>query len=281
MVFINAQSVNSEIKKQQALARDITTIQSQISSGRKFERPSDAPQDWILISDLGRQQSLAASWQSNVDFAISRADQADTGLRDVNNLMTRVTELLVASAGTAPESPSSEAVAQELAGIRETIYSILNQTDYQGRPNYDDGAVVKIPVGSGLNVEAVPTRQSVEDGVPTLTGPKNLYDILDSAVASILTSDTAARETALSDSRAALDHVIGAQSQQGVRSQRLEAEDNRLADRNVVLAESRSRLEDTDLTEAIANLETKLTTLSAAQTAFARISQQSLFDLLR
>jgi flagellar hook-associated protein 3 FlgL len=56
---------------------------------------------------------------------------------------------------------------------------------------------------------------------------------------------------------------------------------DRLTDRQLQLAESRSVLEDTDLTEAIANVQAKLTTLQAAQGAFSRIAQQTLFDLIR
>ena len=44
--------------------------------------------------------------------------------------------------------------------------------------------------------------------------------------------------------------------------------------------ERRSGLEDTDLTETIARIQSKLLSLEAAQAAFARINRQSLFDLI-
>jgi len=66
-----------------------------------------------------------------------------------------------------------------------------------------------------------------------------------------------------------------------VRAQRLEDIDNRLTDSALALTERRSTLEDTDLTETITKLQSKLTTLEAAQAAFARINQTSLFDFLR
>ena len=56
---------------------------------------------------------------------------------------------------------------------------------------------------------------------------------------------------------------------------------NRVLDSDLQLTERRSLLEDTDLTETISSLQTKLTSLEAAQAAFARISRTSLFDLLR
>jgi len=281
MVFITSQSVNAEILRQQSLAREISTYQTQISSGKKFEQPSDNPQDWLQISSIGRQQSLTASWESNLNFAKSRAAQAASGLGDVNNLMTRVTELLVVSTSTSQNSPGAEAVAQEIEGIKATISSILNQRDYQGTPTFDDNTAVAIPVGQGLTVEAVGTRQSIEDGVATLSGPQSLYQILDTAITAVRSGNQTSQTAALDDVRKGLDHVIVAQSRQGVRGQRLDDESNRLLDINLNLQERRSNLEDTDLTEIIARVQSRLITLQAAQTAFAKISQQSLFSLIR
>ena len=281
MVFITSQSVNSEILRQQNLSRDIATFQLQVSSGKKFDAPSDNPQDWLQISTIGRQQSLTAAWEDNLKFAQSRAAQASSGLGDVNNLMSRVTELLVTSTSTSPNSPGTEAIAVELEGIRDSIAAILTQTDYQGTPTFDDGTSVAIPIGKGMAVDAVATRQSVEEGISTASGPKTIYEVLDGAIAAVRSGDNAARNASLTEARSALDHVIVAQSKQGVRTQRLDDESSRILDANLQLAERRSGLEDADLTEVIAKLQAKLVTLQAAQTVYAKINQQSLFTLIR
>lgn len=281
MVFITSQSVNSEILRQQGLSRDIATFQLQVSSGKKFDAPSDNPQDWLQISTIGRQQSLTAAWEDNLKFAQSRAAQASSGLGDVNNLMSRVTELLVTSTSTSPNSPGTEAIAVELEGIRDSIAAILTQTDYQGTPTFDDGTSVAIPIGKGMAVDAVATRQSVEEGISTTNGPRSIYQVLDSAIAAVRSGDNSARNASLTEARSALDHVIVAQSKQGVRTQRLDDESSRILDANLQLAERRSGLEDADLTEVIAKLQAKLVTLQAAQTVYAKINQQSLFTLIR
>ncbi|MET0238620.1 MAG: flagellin [Sphingobium sp.] len=281
MVFITNQSVNSEIMRQQGLSRDIATGQQQISSGVKFDTPSDNPRDWIQISNIGRAQSLNSAWQSNLSYAQSRAAQAESGLSDVNNLMTRVTELLVTSTSQSANSPGSEAVALELEGLKSSIQTILTQTDYQGTPTFDSGTTTTVPIGKGVAVEAVGTRESIENGVSTASGSKSIYEVLDAAIAAVRTGDKTAVATSLTDSRAALDHVIVAQSRQGVRSQRLENEDARLSDASLQLTERRSNLEDTDLSEAIAKVQAKLVTLQAAQAVYSKINQQSLFSLLR
>lgn len=277
MVFITSQSLSAEVKRQQKMSSDIAREQGKISSGLKLSQPSDNPQDWVQISLIGRQQSLTTAWQSNLTFAESRATKASANLNDINNLMTRVTDLLVTSTSTSQGSPGREAVAQELDGIRLTVSELLNQKDYQGQPVFDETNSNNIPVGQGVVVEAVATRQSISDNA---VGSRSLDQVLADAITAIRSGTDADRSTALADARKALDHVIVAQSLQGVRSQRLEDVGNRLTDNSLALTERRSGLEDTDLTETITKLQQKLTTLEAAQSAFARISRQSLFDLI-
>jgi len=277
MVFITSQSLSAEIARQQKMAKDIAAEQGKISSGHKLNQPSDNPQDWVQISLLGRQQSIATAWQDNLTFAQSRAAKAEANLSDINNLMSRVTNLLVTSTSTADGSPGREAVAQELDGIRATINDLLNQTDYQGQPVFDDATTNNVPIGAGLSVEAVGTRQSIADNA---VGTRSIDQVLADAIAAVRTGTPDDRAAALDDARKALDHVIVAQSIQGVRTQRLEDIGNRLENQQLQLTERRSTLEDTDLTETITKLQQRLQTLEAAQAAFARISRQSLFDLI-
>jgi flagellar hook-associated protein 3 FlgL len=278
MVFITSQSLNAEILRQQNLARDIATEQTKISTGKKINQPADDPQAWVQISQIGRQQSINDAWTSNATFANSRAQAAATSLGDVNTLMSKVTELLVQSTSTSQDSPGREAVAQSIEGIKQSIHDLLYQTDYQGSPVFDDTHTVNIPVGAGLAVDAVATRQSVTDNV---AGTQSLDDVLQAAIDAVRSGDSTALKTSLTDSRTALDHVIVAQSIQGVRQQRIDDITQRLTNKKLDLTERRSGLEDTDVGEVITKLQSKLTTLEASQAAFARIGRQSLFDLLR
>lgn len=278
MVFITSQSLSAEILRQQNLARDIADEQIKISTGKKINQPADNPQDWVQISQIGRQQAINDAWGANANFAKARADAAASNLNDINGLMMTVTELLVKSTSTSQDSPGREAVAREIEGIRQAVHDLLYQTDYQGSPIFDDAHTVNIPVGAGLAVDAVATRQSVTDNV---VGTMGLEDLLQAAIDAVRSSDEQGLKDALTNSRIALDHVIVAQSVQGVRQKRIDDIYARIEDKKLALTERRSGLEDTDVGEVITKLQSKLTTLEAAQAAFARIGRQSLFDLLR
>jgi flagellar hook-associated protein 3 FlgL len=278
MVFITSQSLNAEILRQQKLAQQIANEQTKISTGKKINEPSDNPQDWVQISRIGRQQAINDAWAQNVTFAQSRATAAASSLGDLNGLIARVTELLVTSTSTATDSPGRAAVAKEIEGIKQACHDVLYQTDYQGTPVFDETHTVNIPVGAGLAVDSVPTRQAITDNV---IGTRTFEGILDDAINAVLTGDTNAVNGALTDSRQLLDHVIVAQSIQGVRQQRIDDVGARITDKKLDLTERKSGLEDTDIGEVITKLQQQLTTLEAAQSAFARIGRQSLFDLLR
>ena len=70
------------------------------------------------------------------------------------------------------------------------------------------------------------------------------------------------------------------QSVQGVRGDRLDTAGDRLTEVDLNLTERRSTLESTDLTTTLATVKAKLLSLEAAQSAYARINQQTLFDLI-
>ena len=81
--------------------------------------------------------------------------------------------------------------------------------------------------------------------------------------------------------QAGQEHIAIEETRQGVRLGRLEDIGTRLTDVDLDLNDRRTELESSDMTEVIASVKAKLIQLEAAQTAFARINQQTLFDLIR
>jgi flagellar hook-associated protein 3 FlgL len=280
MVAITQQTMLDEIRRQQALAKSIAADQAAISSGKKQVTPSQSPQNWVQVSELARAQAQQASWSANVDYAQTRAKKAESNLTEIDNLMTRARELTITASTSTLDAPAKAAVVQELQGIRTSMNELLNEKDYQGLPVFDDGATVNVPVSRGTNVEAVGTRQSISEGIDVNGTPMSLDDILGSAITAIQSDDATLTANALTGIKAAGDHIVLEQSTQGVRSNRLDAVSDRLTSVDLDLNERRDQLESTDLTETITGLQSKLLTLEAAQSAFARINRQNLFDLI-
>jgi flagellar hook-associated protein 3 FlgL len=280
MVAITYQTMTDEIRRQQKLANSIAADQAAVSSGRQLISPSQDPQSWVQVSELARAQAQQTSWTTNVAYANSRAAKAESNLSNLDSLFTRAQELIISGSSSTLDPAGKTAIVAELQSIRASVGELLNEKDYQGLPVFDDGSAVAVPVSRGINVEAVGTRQSISDGIDVSGTPMSLDDMLSAAVDAVQSGDKTAQQSALKSVSAGVDHIAVQQSVQGVRGNRLEAASERLTSVDLTLSERRSGLEETDLTKTLAGLQSKLTSLEAAQAAFARINKQSLFDLI-
>src|SRR3546814_10175250 len=102
--------------------------------------------------------------------------------------------------------------------------------DYRSIPVFDDGTPTRIPVGRGIQLEAVGTRQSISEGIDVNGTPMSLDDILASAISAVESGDDAARTNALGAVETGVDHVINEQANQGIRAERLSSTAEHLTD---------------------------------------------------
>ncbi|HEX5536655.1 MAG TPA: flagellin [Sphingobium sp.] len=280
MVAITSQSMTDEILRQQRLSQRITDDQAAVSTGKRVRMPSQDPQAWVQISEIGQAQAQNAAWIDTISYGQARAQKAEANLQEVNSLFSRARELMVNAATSTLDAAGQAAVVAEIQAIRSSVSELLNQKDYQGVPVFDDTTSIKVPVSRGLALDVVGTRQSIETGITVGGVPRTLDDILAEAETAAASPVQADRQNSLKSLEAGLDHIILAQSVQGIRGDRLEAVERRVSDTKLDLSERRSKLEDTDLTETIARIQANLLSLEAAQAAFARINRQTLFDLI-
>ena len=280
MVAITSQSMTDEILRQQRLSQRITDDQAAVSTGKRVRMPSQDPQAWVQISEIAQAQAQNAAWIDTISYGQARAQKAEANLQEVNSLFSRARELMVNAATSTLDAAGQAAVVAEIQAIRSSVSELLNQKDYQGVPVFDDTTSIKVPVSRGLALDVVGTRQSIETGITVGGVPRTLDDILAEAETAAASPVQADRQNSLKSLEAGLDHIILAQSVQGIRGDRLEAVERRVSDTKLDLSERRSKLEDTDLTETIARIQANLLSLEAAQAAFARINRQTLFDLI-
>lgn len=280
MVAITSQAMADEIRRQQRLAQSIAADQAAVSSGKKISEPSQDPQTWVQISDIGRAQSQNSAWSDNISYGDGRAQKAESNLSEMNTLFARARELMIRASTSTLDAAGKSAVMAELSSIRTSVHDMLYEKDYQGIPVYDDTISTMVPVSRGLTLEVVGTRQSIEGGMTVNSVSRTLDDILLEAYNAVNSGLQVDRDNSMASLEVGLNHVILQQSVQGIRRDRLETAKDQNTGTQLDLKERRSGLEDTDLTETIARIQSKLLSLEAAQAAFARINRQSLFDLI-
>lgn len=280
MVGITNKIMLAEIRRQQQLSQNIVDGQTAISTGITLNKPSDDALAWVQVSDVGRAQAQQSAWQTNISYGKTRAANAEANLDEVNNLLTRAQELVTSARNGSLNDTSRAAIVEEMSTIRTTISELLNQTDYQGVSVFDDQQSVLVPVSHGLNLEVVATRQDVSEGIDVNGTPMSIDGILSQSIDALQNGDDAAIGAGLDAIKIGQGHITVELARQGVRSNRLDIVGERLTDIDLDLTERRAALQSTDLTEVISNLKAQLMQLEAAQSAFARINQQTLFDLI-
>jgi flagellar hook-associated protein 3 FlgL len=277
--------LDQEINRQLALSRDVAKAQTQLSTQKRIQSPSEDPVAAARISSIGRAQANDAVWKSNLNLASSLAARADTALKAVGTAFDRVTELMTQGATGTLSDQDRATIALELRSIADELTTLKDSKDSRGNALFMSGYSLRIPVQSGVQVIAVGTREEVFESVATAGGPKDLAAIVADAAAALELTDPTARKAAVAVSvdevKAAVDHVATQRGEQGALANRVDQLLERQADTGLQLTEERSGLEDTDIQAVIARLSSQQLSLQAAQAVFARVNESTLFDILR
>lgn len=277
--------LDQEINRQLALSRDIARAQTQLSTQKRLQSPSEDPVAATRISSIGRAQANEAAWKSNLNLAAALAARADTALKAAGGAFNRATELMTQGATGTLSDQDRATIALELRAIANELDALKDSRDSRGNALFMSGYSLRIPVQSGVQVIAVGTREDVFESVATAGGPKDLAAIVADAATALEIAAPAAREAAVAVSMdevaAAVGHVAAQHGEQGALANRVDQLLERHADTNLQLAEERSGLEDTDIQAVIARLSSQQLSLQAAQAVFARVNESTLFDILR
>ena len=149
-------------------------------------------------------------------------------------------------------------------GNNGILLTAPNNKDTVELRNYQIGGA-----GSSTGQTSAPMKvQSLQGGVPFGNGV-NLAD-----------AETGLAP-AISQIRAGLDHLALQRTKIGSYAAAADIQTEILAQRALFVEKAVDKLESADLASVITELQSLLTTKSAAQQVFAKIGQQSLFDFIR
>ena len=271
--------LNLQIGQQARLSQEIARGEVEIATGKRILAPSDDPMDAARVAELSLAEGNEATWLQNVKTASALASRADTTLKSVATGIDRAKELMLAAASGTMSAENRAVIATELRGIAEEIASLRQTRDPRGEPLFRTNGALEIPVNAGVRIAPVATRADIFDT------PVDLVATINAAAAAAAEPDPPARAAAVPISLDQLDdaanQIATARADQGIRADRLEKMEERLTTSKVDLKEQKAAIEATDVTEAITRIQSKQLSLEAAQAIFARISQRSLFDLIR
>ncbi|WP_297055488.1 flagellar hook-associated protein FlgL [Thermosulfurimonas sp.] len=295
------------------LTESMYKYQTQIATGKKFQRPSDAPVE--LNYALGYRKALAEidRYQESIREATSFLKTAEGALKGLKKVIERAKELALKGANDIQNASTRKAMAAELDGLIQEALSLANTQDgdryvFAGnRPTgYQEGEkpfeLVKKVLPDGQVVEQVVYKGGAENlylgyarGSKILVGRNGEEALMASDLFSAL---IALRNTLANDNVAdprqevediqtqigrldkVLNHILEERSAVGTRLDHLELKKNLYQDFHDILIGNLGEVEEVDYLEAVTKLNAKRTAYEAALKAATQTMGLSLVNFL-
>ena len=123
-------SLRNLSQRQSALAN----LQENLTSGKKVVRASDDPTGAAQAERALTRISRIQTDQRALESQRNAIAMVESALGDVTDAMQQFRELVV-TAGNATHTPAErKAIAVQLTGLRDQIFSVANRTDTNGQP---------------------------------------------------------------------------------------------------------------------------------------------------
>lgn len=303
MRVTNQTTANNLLANLSSLRSRLDAIQQQVSSGKRINFVSEDPS---AGGDVMRVQSrlLALSqWEKNVVDARSWANETETALAHMTDLMSRAREIAVRGANSGPLSDQDrQTLAIEVDAILADLLATLNRKQLDGAlfggytNNIDpfsidmttgavtyagDSGTMMRDVGPGITVEANLHGNRLGDW----TQPDNILTAVWQLSQDLKTPNSAGMRAAMNTNLARLDQVLRStlslRAEMGSREKRLDQLEIQNWDTLISLQQLLEQAQGADMEKAITDLNTVETTYRAALQAGARIIPPTLADFLR
>lgn len=305
--------------------RGITNSQSewlrygeQMSTGKRVTKPSDDPIAASQAVVLSQAQAQNSQYALARTFATQKVSLEENVLGQVTTAIQSAQEKIVYAGNGTLSDDDRASLATDLEGIRNQILNLANSTDGNGRyifagyktdsaPFSDVAGKITYGGGDTAVVQSVDASRSMTVGhlgseifesltsnaVPEPgagTSEKSLFNMLDSAIATLRTPTEGLDETQKADLGAAIDktnrglknslnNVLTVRAELGTQLNELDKLDELGSDRALGQAQQMSDLVDVDWNSAISSYVMQQAALQASYKAFSDMQGMSLFQL--
>ena len=261
-------------------ARGLATVMQQLSTGKRINNAVDDVAGMAISNRLTAQIRGLNQAVRNTNDGISLIQTAEGATEQVTNMLQRMRELAIQASNDTNNTSDRSYLNLEFQALTTQIGVIAEQTQWNGA-NVLDGTdrgsgagVVSFQVGanSGQRIAITLSNMTTSSGAGKL-----------SAITSNQITSTSKAGSALGSIIEALDTVALERANMGAVISRLQFASDNLANVAAKTQESRSRIEDTDYSQATTELAKRNIIQQAAQAMLAQANQapQLVLQLLR
>lgn len=282
-----------------ALARtqkEARTAFQQVSTGRRVNLPSDDPTAAAVLVGNHARADQNDQYLRSITSIQGELQTADATLNSMVTTLQRAIALGVQGANGPLSDANRKSLADDLSGIQEQLMSLANLS-FQGRyvfagtnsktaPFVADSAQpsgVRYDGNAGVNTVAVGEGFQLAVNVPgssLFSDPSaSVFQAIHNLIVSL--QNNTAIDSAVSEVRAAYDHVTTERVFFGNALQQLQSQQTFLGSVKVQLATEEDKVGGADLAAALSRLSDAENARNATLESAAHISQNNLFDFLK
>lgn len=284
----------------------IAEANSQVSSGKRINVPSDAPDQISNLLQLRADRQQNTQVLSNLALATTDANAADDALSSAIQLMDTALSLAAQGASDTVSASSRQSIAEQVQAILQQMVA-YSQTTVQGRyifsgdqdgspaysydPNSPSSVVQlsnfpstrQIEDPAGGSFAASKTASEIFDHTDPATGTPatdNVFAALSALQQALLANDTAGVTNSTTLLKAASGHLNTMQAFYGNVQDRIQNANTFASQYDTELQTEISQVEDADITNAALELSQGNTQLQAAYQMRAQMPKTTLFSFL-
>lgn len=183
--------------------------EEQAATGRRINRPSDAPSDLFEVHQISAAMADQDEWKQNAESATGELDGMDSALGQATDVILRAREIAVAMASGTASAEGRSAAALEVRGLQESLATAANAT-FNDRYLFAGTAWDTRPfdtTGAYAGSTAEPSTQVAEsrwvktgmDGSSVFNGAADIFGTLEALAVALEANDPAAVGATLTD----------------------------------------------------------------------------------
>jgi flagellar hook-associated protein 3 FlgL len=285
----------------------LSKTQTQLSTTKQINKPSDAPDQAATISRLKSAIDRQNSYVATINSVKDKLSQQETAASNSTDVLTRLKELTVQAANDTYSAVDRKSIDLEVRQLRDQLLSLANTQDVNGNFIFSGSRVGKQAFATDENGKLVYQGdqtvsatgvgdQSAVDINRSGTNPFDkivrvednnkktavgFFQVIDDLSAALQSNDAGSIKRAVGEVGTLQQGLSDSLASIGAATNKIDNQAS-LAEENVLrMKTTLSQVEDTDYTEAITKMNKDMLALQAAQSSFAKISQLNLFDYIK
>ena len=274
-------------------SEQMTTLQEQVSSGKRIKSPSDDPLGYANLISMRSSIAKNKQYQRNIGAAKDTLNTSESTLNEVTKLMQEVKQITISGANGTKDQSARDALVIQVDSAMTHLISLVNGATVNGRYIFSGQKTSTTPLtttitGVTYNGDALPLKIEVSvgqtmqvnlPGSPIFTDIystlKTIRDDLSSGNLSNLSGPDLASVQSLTN------NVLTARAGIGGQLKELDALENQTSRRNDDLTKFASNIEDVDIVQAISDLSAAQNSYQASLTVASNTFGMSLMDFIR